>query len=341
METGPFGQTTRPRLKLALLVVMLIAISFLHYSTARGDDALHLLYRETYLVPLVLAGFWFGLRGGVTAGLAATLLYLPYVLCTHAGQPDFELNDAAQLVIFNLVAAGMGWLRDRDRRRAERMRRDQGLAVLGQTMSGIAHDMKSPLMAIGGFANQVMRGLPANDPARDKLGIVLEQTRRLERLVKDMLDYARPHQAELEPVDVNQFVREIISLARAGAVERKVELRLELDRNAGSVRLDRRLMERALLNLVNNALDASPEGGVVTLRSQRAAGRLRLEVLDQGPGLPPDRREDLLMPFVTTKKDGTGLGLPIVSRAAEAHGGRLILDDNEEGGARFILELPA
>lgn len=340
MQANTAWVTTWPRLKLVLLVLMLAGISALHYGTAPGDDALHLLYREAYLVPLVLAGFWFGLRGGVTAGLATTALYLPYVLCTQWGHPAFELDDAAQLIVFNLVSAGMGYLRERDRRRTERMRRDQGLAVLGQTVSGIAHDMKSPLVTIGGFSNQVLRSLEPDDPRREKLGIVLQQTERLDRLVKDMLDYARPHQTELEPVDVNDFTHKVFDLARSVAAERGLALRLELDERAGSARLDRRLAERALMNLINNALDASPPDGVVTVRSHRSSGWLSLEVLDQGPGMSPVDRQRLLTPFVTTKKEGSGLGLPIVSRAAEAHGGRLVLSDNKGGGARCILELP-
>ncbi len=335
-----------PRLKLAVkltLVAGLIAgISFfLHYHSPEGLVE-HVVCRELYFLPVILAAFWFGLKGGLAASLSVSLLFLPLVLYGNgnAQVPSRQVADLLEVALFNVVGLVLGLMRDRQLRQQAQAQRAKALAAVGQAVASVAHDMKTPLMAIGGFSAQVRRSLDPGHPAVHKLDVVISQTARLESLVRDMLDFARPLELHHAPVDLAGLAAECLELAAPVATQSQVELRLDNSHPQGSPLVDPYRVQQALLNLVTNAVQASPPGGRVTVCLRWRVREICLEVRDQGPGIPRDQREQILSPFFTTKKEGTGLGLPIAKKIAEAHGGRLAMADNQPQGMVFSLVLP-
>jgi signal transduction histidine kinase len=323
----------------SLVVAGLIAvITLAHYLTQAQRDFLHLFYREVYLLPIGLAAFWFGLKGGMVSSVLVSLLYLPLVLTTPGEPAVHTAGNLVQVVLFFLVGAGLGWLRDRDQRQHDELRRAEGLAAMGRAVSSIAHDMKNPLMAIGGFVKQVRRKLDHDEASAKKLDIALNQVERLEAMVKDMLAFARPLKLETKPTDLDEMAAESLELVRQAKGE---EVGLELSRGGLPPQdYDRHRLQEALLNLLTNAVEASPSGAAVRLAVAREGGEAWLAVEDQGPGIPAYKRDELANPFVTTKQEGTGLGLSIATKVAEAHGGRLEIGDAPGGGARVSLVLP-
>ncbi len=228
-------------------------------------------------------------------------------------------------------------------RRARRMRqvsgRQRSLAEMGEMAAVLAHEIRTPLGVIKGHAQLLAE---KSEPAgAEKLAVLVEQSGRLERLVNGLLDYARPSPPRLQTVAADELVEKACELVATDALEREVALIRDLE--PGRVRADADQLLQLLLNLLRNALQASPDGASVTVRLRHRSGQLVLEVLDAGDGLPvgPRDRQDLFKPFVSMRPGGTGLGLAVSRRIAEAHGGTLRGENGPRRGARFVLTLPA
>lgn len=220
-------------------------------------------------------------------------------------------------------------------------RKEEELAIMGRAVACVAHDMKTPLVAIGGFVRQIRRKLPEEDRAGKKLDLVLHQTERLESMVKGMLAFARPLSLKCQSDDFNKLFQEIIPIAEEKARKHNVLLYFQLQRKTLICPCDSSYLQQALLNLINNAVEASPAGATVIVRTRNDAGYTYIEVEDSGEGIPDDQLENYLQPFVSSKKEGTGLGLPIVKKIVEAHGGDLQYERRRTNGMIFRIILPA
>lgn len=231
-------------------------------------------------------------------------------------------------------------------RAVEAIKEQHRLAALGTMAAGLAHEIRNPLAGIKGAAQLLDQ---ERDPelVREFLGVIVDETDRLSRVVAQFLDYARPFELHLEPTSLARIARAVIELVQRAEASRRVELRLEVDEDLPPLIADPDKVRQVLLNLVQNAIQAQPEGGAVRVRVR--AGRLRsrnappaqiLEVEDRGPGVPAEDREKLFIPFFTTRPDGNGLGLAICKRLVEAHGGSIQLIAAAGPGARFEVRLP-
>lgn len=261
-------------------------------------------------------------------------------------QGDYDASDARQSALFLDGVWKVVQLRkaERDLREAER------LAAMGRALSSVAHDIKTPLVAIGGFTRLVQNHLDPANPDRGKLDIVIRETRRLENMVKDMLDFSKPLQIHAVPEDINTIVFESLLIVESCAKEKGVAVEIEripasdVSHRARNttvlVTFDPMRMKQAIVNLLMNAIQASPEGAAVTVRTHCGRRGLVIEVIDRGPGLPKEKREEVFSPFYTTKKEGTGLGLPIVRKIVDAHGGKVRILDNKGKGVIFRIEIP-
>lgn len=328
------------RSMIIVTAALVVGISLLHYTTGLGLHHYHVIFRELYFLPIVLAGFWFGLRGALITSLSVTALYLPFVLLSWQNFSADDLDKLIEILFFNVVAVILGVLRNREWLEQRRLQEAESLAAMGKAMSGVAHDMKTPLIAIGGFSRLVQKEFEEDHPGHQKLEIVIRETRRLENMMKDMLDFARPLALQWEQEDLNKLVAESLSVVEDEAQRRKVNIRHTLSEDLPPVALDTMRMERVLINLIMNAVQASPERETVTVRTYRDGSSLVVDIADCGCGIPLDNREEIFNPFFTTKKDGTGLGLPIVKKIVEAHEGHLKIVDNPEKGVTFRLMIP-
>ena len=174
-----------------------------------------------------------------------------------------------------------------------------------------------------------------------KLDIAFEQVQRLETLVKDMLAFAKPLNLQCRHGKINSLLEEIVLLAGEKAVrQHSVAIVPELQEDMPDTRYDQHRLQQALLNLVNNALEASPPGEKVVVRGRYDGSNIVIEVADRGEGIPQERQEEIFTPFVTTKKEGTGLGLPIVKKVIEAHKGSIVIAENKEKGVTFRITIP-
>lgn len=333
---------TSPRtfLKLAIVALLLALVSGLHLWLGPQDAVAQIFLQDLYFLPIVVAGFWFGLAGGLLASVVATAVYLPWLLFSPLLNSYMLAAAMTQVILFLGVAFLVGWLRRREQRYQRQAQKAGELAAVGQAVASVAHDMKTPLMAIGGFTAQVLRGLPGDGKEAKKLKVVVEQTARLEAMVKEMLDFSRPLEARLSPVDIGELARRCEKVVEPLAAKLEVSFHNRVDSNLPPAQADPDRLEQALINLLSNAIQACKPGGKVELSAEADGDDLWLEVSDDGPGVPPVEIERILEPFYTTKKEGTGLGLPTVIKIAKAHGGRLEIGKSALDGALFTLVLP-
>ncbi len=231
----------------------------------------------------------------------------------------------------------------------DRMRERDRLAALGEMAAGLAHEIRNPLGAIKGAA-QFLEPQGRGDDA-EWLQVIVEEVNRLNGVVTQFLDYARPLKPVVAPVDVDLVVERTLKLVQAELPER-VELDVRLGKDVGRALSDAEQLKQVLINLIHNALQAMPEKGKITVSTARedagfGVGDARhrevvvLRVKDTGPGIPDDQRENVFVPFFTTKEKGTGLGLAICQRIVRSHGGSIAEQGRPGEGAEFVIRLAA
>lgn len=210
------------------------------------------------------------------------------------------------------------------------------LALIGN----MAHELKNPLASIQGLTQLVERKLPADSREAEQLGVVRSEVLRLGNILEEHLNLSRPmHPLSLRPVGARSLLHSVAALFQATVEHGREPLLVEAD-DALVLHCDPRKVQQVLLNLVQNAMEASPEGERVELRARASDSGVEFTVLDYGSGLPTEERARLFSVGYTTKPDGSGFGLPIARLIAEQHGGRLTLEPALDGGSVAALWLP-
>jgi two-component system sensor histidine kinase PilS (NtrC family) len=225
------------------------------------------------------------------------------------------------------------------RQMEEAVRRSDRLAVVGGLAAGLAHEIRNPLASMCGSIEILGGSSHLDDQERRLMHVVLSEAERLEALVRDFLSFARPTSPKLEPLDGALAVAETVELFRPQATARGIDLELRAD-GPLVVRADPRQLRQVLWNLLGNAADATASGGRVRVHFSRHNHYGLLEVADSGEGIGEEDLKRIFDPFFTTKERGTGLGLTIVHRIVEAHGGELSVRSKLGQGSTFRVALP-
>jgi signal transduction histidine kinase len=222
------------------------------------------------------------------------------------------------------------------------MGRRERLSQLGGVAAGVAHEIRNPLNAVSmGLQRLRAEFAPPDDEEYRKLiGVVQGEVKRLNGIVEDFLSLARPPALRIEPVAPGALVDEVLALLEGDMRRAGVRVERQVEPDLPAVPADRDRLKQVLLNLLLNATEALPRGGVVTVAAGRRGEDLALTVSDTGPGIPPEVLARAFEPYVTTKPAGTGLGLAIARRLVEAHGGRVEAANQAGGGASLTVTLP-
>ncbi len=243
-------------------------------------------------------------------------------------------------------------LREELRLKNAELRRRERLAALGEMAAGLAHEIRNPLGGIALSASLIEKEVDGKGPARAAAVRISQGVRLLERLVSEILDFAQEYRLECRDCRLGEILGAVEDGARSWATEHGATVAIEPSAFDLAVYCDPLRMRQALLNLVINGIQAAGDGGRVWLKATaeedangRADGRdysggVLIEVMDDGPGIAGDLIDRIFNPFFTTRATGTGLGLPIVHRIVEAHGGTVSARNREEGGAVFVVRLP-
>jgi len=362
------GPLWDPRLLLtAWLPAMLITA--LHYLTGPEYHWFHDVLRRLYYLPILFAAFSHGLRGGLVLAVAVALAYSPHAF-THLMHmdPAHTLEKSLELLLYVVVGVVAGGLVDRLRRRqqelvettdklkkaleeqrrtADQLVRAGRLAALGELVSGIAHELKNPLHALRGTAEVVDGAVPKDAPQRPMWELHLKEIDRLGDTAERFLSFARPTPLERVEVELISVLKHTRDLIEAQARQQGVELKVVAIPRGLTVMADQQQLIQVLLNIMLNAVQALAEtGGAVTcsLARSRRGEREYVEicVADDGPSIPPPEQERIFDPFVTTKSEGSGLGLSIAARIVEQHDGFIeVREPDDRPGVVFVVLLPA
>jgi signal transduction histidine kinase len=214
--------------------------------------------------------------------------------------------------------------------------RDEEMQMM---LAGIAHEVRNPLGGIELFGGLLREDLEEGDPRRKHVDKILKELAVLRRVVSDFLDFARRTVHEKKPTPVRDLLLEVVSISQKDAGETGIELTIDAPAEL-SFPLDPDAIKRAVLNLVRNAIQASSKGAKIEISAHIEGPGVSLVVQDHGPGIAPEKRIEIFTPFYTTKQKGTGLGLALVKKTVEAHGGAISVEETPGGGARFVIVLP-
>ena len=235
-----------------------------------------------------------------------------------------------------------GIVRDMTEKRAlqEQIMRSERMAALGQLAAEITHEIKNPLMLIGGFAQQLSRVID-DKKNLEKVKIITDEVKRLEKLLTDLREFHLPKTIAFEKVDLKELLQEIYFMVKDDCEKKNIRTELKIDDKALLVTGDRYSLKQVFLNLFKNSMDAMEHGGVLSIQTSLIGDQVEITVADEGCGIPEQDKEKIFSPFFTTKKHGTGLGLCISKRIIEEHAdGSLSMKSKEGKGTSFKISLP-
>lgn len=351
-----------------VLLKLLLATLLIDHTHVLGINS---SYYPIYYLPVVTAAIYFGPGWTLFWTLLASASYCSFL---YPALQEYQLTMAGiaelatRIAFFFLAAMIVNRFAVENRRQTRRYRtlaeefaetnrqleraqsearRSERLAALGQMSAGLAHEIRNPLGVIKGSAEMLTQKLRSADPLASELaGYISSEVNRLSLLVSRFLNFARPLQVEAHPQSLTALLDRALKSVAEQWKGGEVTVENAYEEGLPLVELDENLSEQAFANLVQNAYEAmGSKGGTFRIEARRAKwnGRQGVEIRlqDSGPGVPPEMREQIFNPFVTTKETGVGLGLSIVSKIVDEHRGAIRLESGLKQGACFVIFFPA
>jgi signal transduction histidine kinase len=381
---GGIGETTidqsrnDTRWKIAVIVGLVVVATALHYGIDVKAGAVHDVLTRSYYIPIVMAGLWFGPRGGLATSLCVSIVFFPHAF--HGWQAPYTLIfRLIEILMYNVIGGLTGLMSSTPKRalasekserlgreRAyedlkektelllnmeEELRRSERLAALGRMSAGLAHEIRNPLATIKTSVEILQeRDQTVNGPAEpstspDLLEVLLEETDRLNRILTEFLQFARAESTAEEDLHARCTVGDVLAgtmdLLRPKLDVADIKVSFDADSLDEEVALNEDHLRQILLNLFLNAIDAVPPGGEIRIhRMARTERHFTVAIDDTGPGISPEVVTSIFDPFFSTKEGGVGLGLSIVARLLDSNGGEIKLDQSRTSGTRFLVTIP-
>ena len=226
------------------------------------------------------------------------------------------------------------------RRMESKLLQSERLAAVGQAVAHVAHEIKNPLMVIGGVSNQIKRNL-LQEKDQQKLDIVLEEVRRLEGLVANLGDFTKEYRLVKRPADVNAVIRDVLKIMKGVYPLERYGFRERLSPYLGEIDCDPDKLKQVFINIISNGLQAMRDGGTITVSTQKIWHGIEVRISDEGTGIHEKDLEHIFEPFYTTREQGSGLGLSISYKLIEAHAGEIWAASRPGRGATFVIRIPA
>jgi signal transduction histidine kinase len=219
----------------------------------------------------------------------------------------------------------------------EKLIQSERLAAVGSMASHVSHEIKNPLIAIGGLAQQLKRSPVLGEKEKGKLDLITSEISRLEKILVEVRDFTRPTTPSKIKTRLDPIILDLIQLFSPLLAEQQIKINTRLAPNLPEFPFDPEQIKQVLLNLTKNAVEAMPEGGTLTLLTERDGGSVLIRVSDTGKGIDPKIKESLFRPFITTKKKGTGLGLAVSYKLIQDHNGDIQVTSSEQGTTMTVV----
>ena len=295
---------------------------------------MHIPHRELYFIPILLAGYWFGLSFGLITSLTVSLIYAPHVFIHDASQTNI-IPVSFQIVVFNIVAIMLGLLVERKKRQQKKVLKIENLAVLGRAAVAVGHEMKDLLGALKRIAEQ-MKGVNCVSVEQD---FRMEMS-RLEKMVEILSSFATAGPIQLFSHDLNEIVLQRLEYHHKSAKKIGVKFETNLEEGGCPSQVNTATVEWIVDQILLNALEVSSNGATVFVRTERHGNKCMLEIKDEGPGIKPEHLPNIFKPFFTTTEAGQGLALASCRKNLLDMGGDIEVTSDYGKGASFILTIP-
>ena len=345
-------------IRIGALVLLIAAISLLHSATNQSDVIWHGLLLRLYYVPILIGAYWYGAFGGLLIALACSMAYVPHL---REQSPALEAGRYAEIVVFHVIGLTVGLLATAQRRvtgryqraaetleranlelreSSEQLQRADRLKTLGEVAAGLAHEIRHPLASIRGALEIIDERSRPDSPEAEFSRLAIVEVQRLDNLVWEFLRYARPHEPDLRPTSLNDVVERAVALLRIEAERGGVMLDVDRSVPVPDAWIDALQIEQVLLNVILNAIQASPPDSCVHVRERVDRQEVVVDVIDEGAGIPFEHLKQVFSPFFTTREKGTGLGLAVAQRIVMAHHGHVEVTETSERGTCVRIRLP-
>ncbi len=345
--------TRDPRWQIAGIVGSILILTGLHWLHLKPDKQVHNLLYHFDFFPILTAGMLFGSRAAVFVTLATSLAEFPILWSLFRNDPVYMIDQAGETAVFGIAGVVVGFIAERARNQnlrleratqelaqnVEKLRRAERLSAVAQLSASLAHEIRNPLAGISGAAGILRRGNASAENMQACLEIIDKESQRLNKLLTNFLEFARPRAPRLQKTDLMSVIESVVRLAEHSHETRAVVFEKSMDSNLPEITCDSEQIKQVVLNLLINAAQAT-RNGVVQLRVWAQDGQAFIAVQDEGAGIPHDQQDRVFEPFFTTKENGTGLGLAIASKIVEQHGGQLTADNVPGRGLTMLVQLP-
>ena len=355
------------------LVLVVIGIGLLHFLTPGYLIFYHDMFRRLSYFPIVLGAIWFGVWGGLLFAVMSSIAFIPHVLIYIGEESGTYLSELTEIVLYlaagtvtGIIAGRESLLRKRYKKLSEKLEISydklhretqllieaeeqlgaaQKLSALGQLSASLAHEIKNPLSSIKGTAEILLDEFPPDHPKREFVEILLKETTRLNNTVEEVLQFSRrgiqgnkKEDSITEPI--SQVIDRVRSLLASQLRKKSITLTVKGWETGKSFNVAGDKLSQVFLNIILNAIDASPQKGEIIIETAKLGSGYEITVIDNGAGIADALKDKIFDPFYSTKEGGTGLGLSISKKIVERYGGTLTLSDAETGGACFSVFLP-
>ncbi len=361
--------TTLRSWRLLVLVVVILTLTFIHQLGGVKSSPFHQILDIIPYLPIILGALWFGLAGGITCAVLTSACFATH-LYFHEGGAFWgqNLHRTLNIIMFPVIGVVTGYLAQRQIeataqyrrvakelersyaelrektealfRNEEHLQRASRLSALGELTAGLAHEIGNPLGGIKGAAEIMADGATPVDQKERFARLLLKEVARLDAVVSRFLDCARPTEDGKGVADVAEVLKAVAALCSQTMKQEHLSFDLKIERGLSPVAASPHQIQQVFLNLLLNAMQATPAGGRILLGARQVGDEVEVVVKDSGRGIPADNLPRIFDPFFTTRPDGTGLGLAITHRILEGCRGRISVESRPGQGASFTVTLP-
>jgi two-component system, NtrC family, sensor histidine kinase HydH len=347
--------------KAGIIAALVLIITMLHFLTGTDRMYLHQIYQRSYYIPIVLACFWFEVRGGLITAVVLSALYLIHIRHDWMHHPDYSFQQYAEIAMYLIISVLGGYLSQVQRKTREQLesagaklkeayqklnetfdqlRHSDRLASLGQLSAGIAHEIRNPLGSIQGAVEILAQDLLPDDTKSEFAQIARKEVLRLERLTSEILQFSKPAPPRQLEMDWKEIIGAACRLCADEAKRHGVEIGQPVGEGA-MIFVDPEQIKQVAINILINAIQAQPNGGTIAIEGRREAEELVISIQDHGNGMTHEQMDRIFDPFYTTRREGTGLGLSISFQLVKNNGGKLWATSEPGCGASFHISFSA
>lgn len=223
----------------------------------------------------------------------------------------------------------------------ERLIRSERLAVMGNMAAYIAHEIRNPLVTIGGFARSILRTFNKDEKIEKDVGVIVEEVNRLEKILANIMDFSRPVESVKLVSQINEILENTCSLMEPYLNSGHIQLTKTFGSNIPKIVVDTAQLKQVFLNIIKNAVESMNRGGKLTIETLKESDYVKINIMDTGEGMTAEILQNIFVPFFTTKVDGTGVGLAVSQKIIDDHGGHIEVKSELQSGTTFSIYLPS